>query len=180
MAYKENGMPSTNNPVLDAIFARRSIRKFTEEPVSGQDLTTLAEAVRWAPSGGNRQPWRLVFLKEGDPRKRVVAAFSKYANILNAANVVAVMTLDRNACYDAIKDCQVAGAGLQNLLIAAHALGLGAVWIGDVVDMGPEVLGAAGLPADSLQFMALVAIGHPAENGHAKRKELSSFLLESI
>lgn len=173
-------MRHADNPVLEAIFQRRSIRRFTEDPVSDADLTAIAEALRWAPSGRNLQPCRVLFLRQGDPRKRAVAALSRHARILGEAAVVAVVALDRNAAYDPVKDCQVAGAGLQSMLLAVHSLGLGAVWTGDTVAVGPDVLAAAGLPVDSLQHMAMVAIGHPAEEGRANRKPLSDFLLEPL
>ena len=177
---KGDNMQNVSNSVLDALFQRRSIRKFTGKTVSVEDLTIIAEALRWAPSGGNRQPCRVLFLKKGDPRREAVAAFSKYAGILNDADVVAVVVLDKEVCYDAVKDCQVGGAGLQNMLLAVHALGLGAVWIGDIVSVGAEVLAASGLSVDALQFMALVAIGHPAEEGSPKRKPLTHYLLETL
>jgi nitroreductase len=173
-------MPDTANPVLNAIAQRRSLRRFTGRPISREQLTALAEAVRWTPSGGNRQPVRLLFLRKEDQRKRAAAAFSKYTTMLNECDSLVIVALDREACYDAVKDCQVAGAACQNLLLAAYSMGIGAVWIGDVLDMGPELMGAVGLPPDSLQFMGLVALGFPAESGTAKRNDLSSFLLESF
>lgn len=177
---KGEAMQHNDNPVLEALFKRRSIRKFTEDPVSDAELTVIAEALRWAPSGRNLQPCRVLFLRKGDARKQAVAALSRHTRILDGAAVVAVVALDRNSAYDPIKDCQVAGAGLQNMLLAVHALGLGAVWTGDTVAVGPDVLAAAGLPVDSLQYMAMVAIGRPAEEGRPDRKPLADYLLEPL
>ena len=71
------------------------------------------------------------------------------------------------------------GAALQNMLLAAHDLGLGAVWIGQVMDRKREVMAALNLDPDRLDFMALVAVGHPAEQGRPpQRIALDDLLLE--
>jgi nitroreductase len=54
--------------VLEAIKGRRSIRKYTQEPVSEEQVTQILEAGRWAPSRGNSQPWRFIVLKDAQTR----------------------------------------------------------------------------------------------------------------
>ena len=172
-------MQEINSPVLQAIFQRRSIRSFTPDPVSRDALVTILEAARWAPSGKNRQPWRFQVLLQGDERKNAVAGISKYTSILNSAAALIVVVADKEACYYPIKDQQSVGACLQNMLLAAHSLGLGALWLGESMDRKDEVLAALNIDADRMDYMATVAVGHPAEEGRApKRHLLDDLLLE--
>jgi nitroreductase len=82
--------------------------------------------------------------------------------------------------YNPMKDHQGAGACPQNMLLAAHSLGLGAVWIGEIVNQEPRVTEALGLDPADLEMQAVVALGHPDQKGSADRKPLSALLLEDI
>lgn len=172
-------MQEINSPVLQAIFQRRSIRNFTPDTVSRDALVTILEAARWAPSGKNRQPWRFQVLLQGDERKNAVAGISKYTSILNSAAALIVVVADKEACYYPIKDQQSVGACLQNMLLAAHSLGLGALWLGESMDRKDEVFAALNIDPDRMDYMATVAVGYPAEEGRApKRHLLDDLLLE--
>ena len=61
-----------SHPVLAALKSRRSIRNFTPEPVSRDEVLTILEAGRWAPSGRNNQPWRFLVVGADDPRKKAL------------------------------------------------------------------------------------------------------------
>ena len=77
-----------------------------------------------------------------------------------------------------MKDYQAVGACLQNMLLAAHAIGLGAVWLGEILNNSDQVRALLELP-DNLQFMAVIAIGHPvSHNQTSSRKELQEVLLK--
>jgi len=65
MAGKQNST-EIRNLVMDVIYKRRSVRRFTDEPVSEEDLKMIIEAARWAPSGENSQGWRFVIIKDKD------------------------------------------------------------------------------------------------------------------
>ncbi|NHZ47178.1 nitroreductase family protein [Nitratidesulfovibrio liaohensis] len=166
--------------VLDALHQRRSIRRFTGEPVTRDEIVAMLDAARWAPSGLNNQPWRFLVVQPGDPRQEALAGCTKYARIVRDAGVLVAVFLDREACYHPMKDHQGAGACIQNLLLAAHALGLGAVWLGEIVNQAEQVEQVLGLPAGRYEFMALIAAGHPAQRGSSDRVPLEKLLLEAL
>lgn len=173
-------MPESENPVLDAIYKRRSIRKYTDEPVSDAEIMELIEAAVWAPSGKNNQPWRFLVVRGDDPRREGLAGCTHYAKIVRDAPVLIGVFLERDAMYNAMKDHQAAGSAIQNMLLAAHAKGLGAVWLGEIVNQSDQVMEVYGLDAEKYQFMALMAVGRPAGKGASSRKPLSEFMIEEL
>jgi len=173
-------MSRTDNPVIRALLERRSIRKFTGQPVDRQDILAILEAGRWAPSGLNNQPWRFLVINGDDPRRAPLAESTKYAHIIRAAAACIAVTLEKSAMYSEMKDHQGAGACVQNMLVAAHALGLGAVWIGQIVNDQAASLAALGLDPDIHELQAIIALGHPDQRGGSTRKPLSELLLEEI
>lgn len=150
--------------VFEALNTRRSIRKFTEEPVSEGDLHAILEAAMMAPSAGNAQPWQFVVLRDRDTLEKVTK-INQYA-AMAAKSPVSVLvcgdlSLEKFAGYW-VQDCS---AAIQNLLLAAHGLGLGAVWTGihpmqDRVDGFRALLG---LP-DHVMPLGLIVLGHPNQN----------------
>ncbi|MEJ5366510.1 MAG: nitroreductase [Desulfosoma sp.] len=146
--------------VLTAIYERRSVRHFSDAPVDRQTVMELLRAASWAPSGLNNQPWR--FAVVWDPAvKESLASLTRYSATLKAAAVLVPVFLDKETSYDYVKDCQAVGAAIQNFLLAAHALGLGAVWIGEILKNKDAVRDRLGLP-ERLELMAVIALGHPA------------------
>lgn len=166
------------NPVLDAIKARRSIRRFTPETVADAEVLAMLEAGRWAPSGQNNQPWRFLAIRADDPRQETLAGLTKYAAIARAARVLICVFLDAESCYSPAKDQQGAGACVQNMLLAAHSLGLGAVWLGEIINQEPKVTTALGLAPSRLALAAVVAVGRPGQRGSSTRKALADLMLE--
>ena len=173
-------MNHNENPVFRAIFDRRSIRKYTDEPVSREDLTAILEAGRWAPSGLNNQPWRFLVITSDDPRHEKLAECTKYAHIVRKSAACIAVMLEREAMYSEMKDHQGAGACIQNMLLAAHTLGIGSVWLGQIVNDQAASLGALGLSEDQYELQAVIALGHPAQKGDSSRKELSQLMLETF
>ncbi|PKQ37561.1 MAG: nitroreductase family protein [Actinobacteria bacterium HGW-Actinobacteria-1] len=149
--------------LLDAIMTRRSIRKYTAEPVSTETIETILRAAMAAPSAGNQQPWRFVVLTER-AQLDAAATTTPYGAMLREAPLAIVVCGDlANLKHDMMwqQDC---GAAVENALLAAHGLGLGAVWLGywpkmERVTPLKEVLG---MP-DGVEPFAVLAIGHPAE-----------------
>ena len=115
--------------VMQAIYERRSVRKYTDEPVSDDTVRELLGAAMMAPSAGNAQPWQFVVIRD---RKALesVKSFSPYAGMAAQAPLGILVCGDRSLeKYPDywVQDCS---AAVQNLLLAVHAKGLGAVWTG--------------------------------------------------
>lgn len=173
-------MRDTENSLWRALLERRSIRRFTEEPVCSEDLTRILEAGRWAPSGLNNQPWRFLVLRRPDPRKSALEACTKYAHIVRESAALICVFLDKSAMYHEGKDHQAAGACIQNMLLAIHGLGLGGVWLGEIINQESAVLNALHLDSQRLRLMAVLALGRPAQDGSSQRKPLSDLMLEEL
>lgn len=164
---------------LEAIYTRRSVRKFTDQPVDRDAVMEVLNAGRWAPSGLNNQPWRFVIVSDEEMRGKL-ALLTKYGNIINNAQVLIGVFLDREAMYNETKDHQGIGACLQNMLLAAHALGLGAVWLGEILNNKEEATRTLGV-SESMELMAVLAMGHPATKSHkSERVELKRLILAEI
>lgn len=164
------------NEVLRAIRERRSIRAFKTDPVEPEKLEAILEAGRWAPSGKNTQPWRFVIVESQEKRQQLGQLVTQMDMIRTAPVTIAVL-LDTEAGYDRIKDIQAIGACAQNMLLAAHSLGLGACWIGRVRDEQVErVLGAG----EHEELMMLIPIGYPAESPPPKERKPLADLVRRI
>ncbi|MFX0167726.1 MAG: nitroreductase family protein [Candidatus Hodarchaeota archaeon] len=146
---------------IQTILARRSIRQYTDEPVSEDDIMALLQAAMAAPSGSNLKPWHFVTITERT-KLNALAEVKTAANMLKKASLCITVCGDENASESYwVQDCS---AATENILIAASALGLGAVWIGiypleNRVNPVKEILE---LP-DAIIPLCLIAIGHPAE-----------------
>lgn len=167
-----------NNPVLDAIFTRRSIRRFTGEPLTREEVTAIVEAGRWAPSGLNNQPWRFLVIGPADPRKKQLEGATKYSHIIERCDTLVLVFLHRQTMYHEMKDHQCIGACLQNMLLAAHAQGLGGVWLGEIINQSAQVLDILGLSGGEYEFQAALAMGRPDQKGSSTRVELAEIMIE--
>jgi nitroreductase len=169
-------MPILDSPIMKAMHERRSVRHFTNTPVSRDLIMTALEAASWAPSGLNNQPWRFAIIRD-KPMKEALAAVTKYSNILKSASVLIAVFLDKEASYDYTKDCQAIGACLQNLLLSFHSMDLGAVWIGEILKNKERVIEILDLP-ERLELMAVVAMGHPASrNQKSNRRPIGELIV---
>ena len=165
--------------ILEAIRRRRSIREYTAEEVGREELLQIVEAGLWAPSGLNNQPWRFVIIRDAAVRGQL-AEQTRYGHIVTAAKALIAVYLDEEVMYDPVKDHQSAGACIQNMLLATEALGLGAVWLGQILKNKGEVNRILGLD-DHLDLMAVVAIGHPLHrNQRSQRKRLPEVILKEF
>lgn len=149
--------------VLDAIFTRRSIRKFTGEPVSEENLKLILKAGFQAPSAHNFEPRDYIVVRDKEKLNKI-SEFHKYAKMLPNAGcgiVVCGDTRKQEELGFLVEDCS---ASIQNMLLAAHGLGLGAVWCGlysreELVDDMSKVLD---LP-DYIIPIGMVVVGVKAE-----------------
>lgn len=196
-------------PFLDLAQTRRSIRRYTPQPVAPDVVERLLTAALWAPSAHNRQPWRFAVLTEasakeqlahamgvrlqadrladGDPPDVVLADVDRSTARLTGAPVLIVLCLtmsDMDTYADARRQnaeylmaVQSVAMAAQNLLLAAHAEGLGACWLCAPLFCGDTVRATLGLP-DDWQPQALLTIGYPANSGKpASRRALADFMV---
>lgn len=148
---------------IEAIMTRRSIRKFTNQPVPEELIRAILEAAMMAPSAGNQQPWHFIVVRD----KRIllaIADYHPYAQMLREAPLAVVICGDRRLEKHKdywIQDCS---AATQNLLLAVHANGLGAVWLG-VHPREERILPTRQLfrLPDEVMPLAIIAVGYPGE-----------------
>lgn len=149
---------------LEAIRTRRSVRVFENKPVSRDLLRQLVAAGMQAPSAGNQQPWQFVIIDDKGLLLRV-PEFHPYAQMAETAPAAILVCGDLNLEQRKgywVQDCS---AATQNILLAAHAAGLGAVWTG-VYPREERVAGARrlfGLP-ETVIPLSLIFVGYPAEH----------------
>ena len=165
--------------VINAIKNRRSIREFTEAPMTQDQLHTVIEAGCWAPSGLNNQPWRFVTITN-NAIKNQLSELTHYSHIIQAAPALIAVYLDTQKMYDAVKDHQSAGACIQNMLLAAEAIGLGGVWLGQILKNNAQVNAVLELP-QTYDLMAILAFGYPKNhNQSSTRHSINEFLIKEI
>jgi len=165
--------------VLEAIYARRSIREFTEQDVAVSDLYEIVRAGIWAPSGLNNQPWRFVLVTDVETKTKL-SETTHYSHIVLAARALIAVYLDTEAMYDEVKDHQAAGACIENMLLATEALGLGAVWLGQILKNKEKVNKILDL-SSQYDLMAVLAVGHPLHRKQqSSRKGLDVFILKTF
>lgn len=160
---------------IEAIKTRRSVRRFTSKSVSDEIIEEILEAGRWAPSGLNNQAWRFITVKSPETKEEL-SKLTEYGAAIKNAPVLIVVFLDKEQMYHYTKDVQSIGACIQNMLLAAHSLGLGAVWLGEILKNRESVNKVLEAP-EHYELMAVIALGHPAEGaGSSGRKELSELV----
>jgi len=150
------------NP-METILTRRSIRKYTDQPISKSDVMDLLKAGMAAPSANNCQPWHFIVINDHEIMDKI-PEFHPYSKMLIQAPVAILVCIDKNlesADGYGIQDCS---AATQNILLAAHAKGLGAVWLG----IYPRQLRVKGIREllhipETVLPLALVSIGFPKE-----------------
>jgi nitroreductase len=116
------------NNILEVIHARRSIRSFNGSPVAETDLREILSAGMTAPSAVNRQPWRFVVITDAGI-KREIMNFHPYASFITEAPVAVLVCADKDACYRDYWQVDAA-ACMENMLLAATALGIANIWTG--------------------------------------------------
>jgi nitroreductase len=158
-------MKETN--VLDVIKKRRSVRRYTDQAVTDEQIRQLLEAAMAAPSADNIQPWEFVVVKDPD-LKRQVAQTHPWSDMAAEAAVVFVVCGHQRASGHWVED---ASAATENLLLAATALDLGTVWVGIYPSTGYEdhVRRVLGIPRE-MRVLCLVPVGHPAESKPPRTK----------
>ena len=171
-------MPVTGeSKVIDTILNRRSVREFTDKPISKEEINTILNAGRWAPSGLNNQPWRFAVVRNPETIQKL-SECTHYSSIVAGAPLLIAAFLDTEHSYNRTKDIQAIGASIQNMLLACCELGLGAVWLGEILNQHEKVNSILSCPS-KLELMAVLAIGDPAPGKRtSSRKALSELVFE--
>ena len=147
---------------MEAILTRRSVRAFTNEPVSEADIRAIVRAGMYAPSAHNRRTWQMLSITDRAALD-ALAPLNRWWSMLREATLC-VVTL---AHYPGVKPedeeflVQNSAAATQNMLLAIHALGLGGVWLG-IQPLRPyyeDVKSLLNIPAD-VRVVSLIAAGH--------------------
>lgn len=152
---------------MNAILNRKSIRKYTDQPVTDEHITTLLRAAMAAPSAVNEQPWEFVVIRDKGIMKRITEV-QEYSQMLLEADAAIVvcgdLTKERYPGFW-VQDCS---AATENILIQAEDLGLGAVWLG-VFPIAERVKNLQTLLNlhENIVPLAIVPVGHPAEQRQA-------------
>ena len=192
-------MTNEHLSLFDAIYSQRAIRHFSAHPVSDEVVETILNAAIRAPSGGNRQPWRFLVIRDAALKRQLgqwyLAAWQTavagmetitqpYRHGAELAQQMATVPVLILVCIDHGD----AGAGpgpitrgasiypaIQNLLLAARALGLGTVLTTLHTQYEREIKALLRIP-DTVETAALIPVGYPAEGAHggrARRRPLS-------
>lgn len=120
------------NPTLETIFNRTSIRSYSDQKVEKDQIMTLLKAGMSAPSAVNKQPWEFIVIDDKDLMGKIGDEF-KNAGMIKKASCAIIVCGDMNLTLGGdvqefwVQDCS---AATQNILLAAHSMGLGAVWCG--------------------------------------------------
>ncbi len=174
------------NPVLKAIKERRSIRRFEDQDVDQTKIEQILRAATWAPSANNHQPWKFVVVRSKETKEKVLNAFlDRMRDYFESHDI----PLDRiRAFWSGIFDAPVhifafcdtsavdmevdfeetqmlwstqgVSAACQNILLAAHALGLGSVWTGASLAVEDQIKDMLAVPK-GVRLMTVIAIGYP-------------------
>ncbi|MEM6674477.1 MAG: nitroreductase family protein [Planctomycetota bacterium] len=139
----------------DVLYGRRSIRKFSDRPVERALVDQVMHAGIWAPSSCNYQMWDLVAVTDPDVNRTLAGLSTQMAN----APVNIVVSYGRDFSEEAWANIQSASALIENMSLAAHALGLGTFWITQTGD-SEKVREVVGLPYDRM-VIAVLALGYP-------------------
>ena len=195
---QDNAMLS-GNETLRTIGNRHSVRTFTRDEVTDEEINVLLHAANAAPSAHNQQAWRFVILRGGKKQELAQLVAAQSANfprpaaallrmgaksVLSAPVVIAVVNtgdlishgtdlfkVEKETAHDFFRtmEIQSSAAAVENILLAAVSLGLGSVWLGVLYLIKGEVLRFLGEPAG--EFMAVVPVGRPVKTGSGPKKE---------
>ncbi len=178
---------SFDNPVIKAIMARRSIRRYLDKPVEHEKLAVIAECGINAPNGSNRQPWLLRVVENQKLLAEINEVYVKmnaqqvkrdtnFKNMFrNAPNIIVVCTPGKGGGEED------AGMLAENIMLAAHSLGLGTCCLGGVVrflsshNQAEFFLNELNIPAD-YKINFIIAVGYPDEEPAAKPRDTSKIM----
>lgn len=162
--------------MLEVVRGRRSIRRFLPKEVEERKVEQLLEAIKWAPSAGNLQARDVILVRDEETKTQLAIAALGQMFVAEAPLVFVICANKRRSGMrygkrgEELYSIQDATAAVQNLLLMAHYLGLGACWIGAFDES--EVSRILGIPKD-VRPVAIIPLGYPAESPIAPPRSLS-------
>lgn len=156
------------NQLMDLILSRRSVRRYSGKTVTEELVREVLRAGMAAPSGHNQQPWEFVIIRDKTILQEITT-FHPYSSMLPGADlaILVVGSMKRLKTEGFwVQDC---AAATENMLLAAHSFGLGAVWLGifPEEELLHQFSRLMELPPYALPF-SLISLGYPAEVKLAK------------
>lgn len=152
---------------LDIIFTRKSIRKYTQQDVTNETVEVLLRAAMAAPNTVNNRDWAFVVVRDRELLDRIVVNQKGNGNMLREAPLAIVVCGDLELAYPKYKEfwIQDCAAATENILLAANAMGLGAVWLGTypVEPFYRGIQEICNLPEHIIP-LSVISIGYPAED----------------
>ena len=165
---------STSEAVFQNILTRSSIREYTAEPVSRTTLDSLCRAAMAAPTAKDQRPWKFVVIDDKAVLQELASALPYAQALKTVPAAIAIcgdptlMDEDHRPTEWWVEDCS---AATQNILLVAHSLGLGAVWLGvyPAETLVASVSNTLKLPSNLIP-LSIVALGHPKGTAQPKDK----------
>lgn len=157
--------------VLDAIKGRFSVRNFSSEPVTDEELTYVLEAARWSQSAKNLQDWRFIVVRDPRTKRRLAEAAKHQMFVADASAVIVCCGIDNGyvmTCGQPSYPIDVAIA-MENMALAAHETGLGTCWLGAFYE--DPVKDVLGIPVHNVRVVGMLALGRPASRAPEKHRE---------
>lgn len=163
------------------IRTRRSIRSYRPDPIPEEVLNRILEAVRIAPSGSNRQPWRFIIVKDEELKKRMVPACRNQSFVAEAPIIVVAcgynIHYNRGGYMGDMSMLVDVSIAFTHLILAARAEGLGTCWIGSFNN--EDVKKILNIPKNDVNVVAITPLGYPRDEEFAetaRRKTLSEIV----
>ena len=158
------------NETLETMWKRRSIRKYKPDPIPEADLNLILEAARRAPTGANRQNWRMIVVTDPDLRQKTAEACSNQVWMADAAVILCLVTIPGEGAVNG-------AIVLDHAILAATSLGYGTCWIG-AYDKD-KVKAALGIPEDH-GIVCLTPVGVSAQEPNERpRKSPAELFMEN-
>lgn len=166
--------------VLEALLRRRSTRKFKDKKLTKEEVGELLKAARWAPSAGNRQPWEIVVVRDQEIKDEL-SDIALEQDWMKKAGVIFVVLLNEDLAEGSYGErgielygIQATGALIENMLLRATEMGLGACWVGSFdEDRVEDVMKTHN---EDVRPVAMITVGESKEMpGPPPRREIQNF-----
>lgn len=155
--------------VKEAIKQRKSIRDYKNIPVSKEKIKQIISTGIRAPSGKNGQPWKVIVVQDDKSLLDQLANLTVFRGFVRKADCLIIVLLDTSISYNHDKDMQAMGAFIENMLLTATDLGLGACWVGEITNHAEKVKSILQIK-NEYELIAFITIGVPEDDVFIKEK----------